>query len=163
MKFDLKTFARATCGVAAVEFALLMPLTVFTMLAEFDTYRYVMATQRAEVIAASVAQMFASSTADKTGAVVTNGDGLVGDWDINFYENSAYFLYPDILSAASQAGQPWYQYLQVNAAAIKMVSQPGGTYLPQTAWHGANASSGASNRQCNTNYSLVSDASAGAL
>jgi Flp pilus assembly protein TadG len=153
----LPRFRRDRSGVAATEFAVIMPLAIFAILAEFDMYRYVMATQRLEVLAESVAQMLASPIASTTAA--TTGDGVVSDWDINFAMNSAYFLYPDILtSPAVQQGAAWWQALEVDTAAIKMTLQDDGTYKPVTAWHGTNQTSG-NTRQCGATYALVADTS----
>jgi len=155
----MRRFSRDARGVSVVEFALIVPFVMFVLLAEFDTYRYITATQRMEIVAESVAQMFASTIASST--AVASGDGVVADWDVNFYENSAYFLYPDILtSPAVQQGTPWYQAMEVDVAGIKMVMQPDGTYKPQTAWHGSAANAGPNNRACNTNYTVVSDSAA---
>src|ERR1700742_141568 len=140
----LRAFARDPFGLAATEFAVIMPFVVFAFFAEFDMYRYAMATQRLEIIAESVAQMVASASASTS--ATTKGNGVVADWDLNFYENSAFFLYPDILtSPAVQQGTAWQLALEVDIAAIKMTPQ-GTTYVPKTAWRGTSAN-GANNRQ----------------
>ena len=62
----MRRFSRDARGVSVVEFALIVPFVMFVLLAEFDTYRYIMATQRMEIVAESVAQMFASTIASST-------------------------------------------------------------------------------------------------
>jgi len=134
-----------------------MPLAIFAMLAEFDMYRYVMATQRLEVLAESVAQMLASPLASTS--ATTTGNGVITDWDINFDLNAAYFLYPEILtSPAVQQGAAWWQALEVDTTAIKMVLQPDKTYKPVTVWHGANQSND-NTRQCGTTYTTAPNTS----
>jgi hypothetical protein len=153
---SFRAFAHDTVGIAATEFAVMMPFVVFAFLGEFDMYRYALATQRLEVVAESVAQMVASAGASTS--ATTTGDGVVADWDINFYENSAFFLYPDILtSPAVQQGTAWQLALEVDLAAIKMTPQ-GSTYVPKTVWHGT-VGNGANNRQCNTTYVIDADSS----
>lgn len=157
LRLRLKYFRDEISAVAAIEFAMIVPLLVFFMVVEFDVYRYVMATQRLEIIAASVGQMFASATASPN--AITTGNGVVGDNDISFYTNSTYFVYPDMLtSPAMLQGTPWWRTVFVDAAGIKMVQAPGGTYKPVVVWHAANGVS-ANTRQCNTTFSVNSNTS----
>jgi Flp pilus assembly protein TadG len=144
-------------AVAAIEFALLSPLLVFFMVVEFDVYRYVMTTQRLEAVAESVAEMFASATTSPLATIP--GNGVVADSDINFYMNSALFVYPDVLtSPAVQQGSPWYLAMEVDTAAIAMIQYFPGVYTPTTIWHGTNQST-ANTRKCNTVYTIVSNSS----
>ncbi len=153
----LSSFRKDSSAVAAIEFALLAPVLVFFMLVEFDVYRYVMTTQRLEYVAESVAEMFASATASPMATIP--GNGVVADSDINFYMNSALFVYPEILtSPAVMQGASWYIAMEVDTAAIAMIQYFPGVYTPTTIWHGANQSAG-NTRQCNTIYSIVSNSS----
>ena len=153
----LTRFRKDNSAVAAVEFALLAPLLVFVMVVEFDVYRYVMTTQRLEIVAESVAEMFASATASPSALVP--GNGVVADWDINFYMNSAYFVYPEILtSPAVQQGSAWWTAMEVDTAGIAMIQKTPGVYTPTTVWHGTNQSGG-NTRQCNTTYNIVNNSS----
>lgn len=153
----LSSFRKDRTAVAALEFALLSPVLVFFMLVEFDVYRYVMTTQRLEFVAESVAEMFASATTSPL--AIVPGNGVVSDADINFYMNSAFFVYPEILtSPAVQHGSSWYLAMEVDTAAIAMIQYFPGVYTPTTIWHGANQSAG-NTRQCNTIYSIVGNTS----
>ena len=152
----LSSFARNRAGVSAVEFALILPIALVLMLMGFDTARYVLATQRIEEIANTAAEMLAQTAV--SAAAVDSNDGAVSDGDLQFYWDSAMFLYPDSAAAASAQGVAWSSLLVVNMASINFVASPTGctsscTYKPKVVWTTNN------HRPCGSTISAVSDAS----
>lgn len=61
-KLRLSNFAKAQAGVAAIEFALVMPILVLMFLGLIETSRYFLISKRVNNAAASVAQILSTST-----------------------------------------------------------------------------------------------------
>ena len=156
IRTKLGSFASDRAGAGSVEFAFILPIALLLMLVGFDTARYVLATQRIEEIANTSAEMLAQ-TAVNSSAVLSN-DGTVSDGDLQFYWDSAMFLYPDSAAAASAQGVAWSSLLVVNMTSIDFVAQPTGctsscTYKAQVVWTTNNY------RPCGSSISAVSDTS----
>jgi Flp pilus assembly protein TadG len=151
-----RQFRRDRAGVAATEFALIAPVVVMLLLAGFDFGHYVLATQRVQAVANSIAEMLAETPVS---ASATNpGDGVVTANDLQFYYNSAMFTFPDVLPAANAQGVAWSSLLSVQMTSIEFTPTPTGctttcTYVPNVVW-----ALGA--RACGTTFSAVSDTSA---
>jgi len=132
-----RAFLAHTSGVAFAEFAMIAPFVLMLLLAGFDMGRYVLATQRVEAVANSVAQML-GQTGLSSNAVNSN-DGTVTDTDLKLYAQSALFTFPDALEAAYQQGVSWSSLLVVNMASIRFKPTPSGctsncAYAPQVVW-----------------------------
>jgi Flp pilus assembly protein TadG len=130
-------FLSNASGVAATEFVMLSPILLMLSVVSFDAGRYVLATQRVEAVANSIAQMLAQTSGNK--ASVEPGDGTVTDNDLNYFNQSAMFTFPDALAAANQQQLPWQNLLVVNMASIKFTVTPANcvsncNYTPQVAW-----------------------------
>lgn len=154
------TLAPAFCfdasGVAAVEFALSVPVLLILMLGGFDVGNFALDTQRVELVANEVAQIVAQ-TPITTGAVET-GDGIISDTQLSNAQQAAMFIFPQALAAASRQGVFWTNILKVDVTSIKFTATPAGcttscTYTPKVVW-----TTGA--RPCNTTFSAVADSSA---
>ena len=132
-----RAFLAHTAGVAFTEFAMITPFVLLLLLGGFDMGRYVLATQRVEAVANSVAQML-GQTGLSSNAVNAN-DGTVTDTELALYQQSALFTFPDSLAAASQQGVAWSSLLVVNMASIRFLPTPSGcttgcAYTPQVVW-----------------------------
>ena len=132
-----RAFLAHTAGVAFTEFAMITPFVLLLLLGGFDMGRYVLATQRVEAVANSVAQML-GQTGLSSNAVNAN-DGTVTDTELALYQQSALFTFPDSLAAASQQGVAWSSLLVVNMASIRFRATPNGctsscTYTPRVVW-----------------------------
>jgi Flp pilus assembly protein TadG len=124
-------------GVAATEFVMLSPVLLMLSVIAFDVGRYVLATQRVEAVANSIAEMLAQTPGDS--ASVEPGDGTVNDTLLTYYQNSAMFTFPAALQAANDLGVQWQNLLSVNMASIKFTTTPAKcvtncTYTPQVVW-----------------------------
>jgi len=133
----LGAFARNEVAVSAVEFALILPLTTFLLLGGFDTGRFILATQRTQAVANSIAEMIAQEPVSNLAAVA--GDGVVSENDFLFDYNSAMFTFPDIMTEATQLGVNWWDLLSLNVASISFAATPTGcstncVYTPSVVW-----------------------------
>jgi Flp pilus assembly pilin Flp len=132
-----RRFLRHELGVSAVEFAVLAPFAALLLLAGYDMGRFVLATQRVEAVANSIAEMYAQSPASAFAA--TPGDAVVSQNDVQFYWNSAFFTFPQALTQANYLGVPWWNILTVNVASVQFKATPNGctnacTYKPKIKW-----------------------------
>ena len=106
----------------------------------FDTGRYVLATQRIQEVANSVAEMLSQTDAAvKPITPVKSGDGVVQDSDLHYYSDSAMATYPEVLSVANSTGTYWWQLLTVQMTSIEFTASPSGctsacTYKPAVVW-----------------------------
>jgi hypothetical protein len=152
----IRTFLRQRQAASTVEFAFLVPFVLLLMLMGFDTGRYVLATQRIQEVANSVAEML-SQTAPAALPVTTpidTGNGVVQDSDLHYYFDSAMATYPDVLAVANNVGTFWWQLLNVQMTSVKFT--PAGcttSCTPTVMW-----TTGA--RSCNLTLTAVADASA---
>jgi len=147
----LKGYASGDDGVAAVEFAFIAPILLLLLLAGFDVGRFVLATQRVERVAGSVAQMLAETPASSPGSQV----GYVSSNDLLFDWNSAMFTFPDVLAAANAQNTNWWNMLNVQMSSINFVATPAGcttncNYTAKVLW-----SLGA--RSCGSSIQPVTD------
>ena len=95
----LLSFVRRRNGASSVEFAFIGPVLVLLLLAGLDTGTYVLATQRVQAVANSVAEMLSQTDAAVSPITpVYKGDGVVQDSDLHYYYDSAMATYPDVLA-----------------------------------------------------------------
>jgi len=137
----VRSFARRREGASTVEFAFIMPALLVLLLAGLDTGRYVLATQRIQEVANSVAEMLSQTAAAVTPITpIVSGDGVVQDSDLHYYFDSAMATYPDVLAVANKAGTNWWQLLQVSMTSIRFKGTPNGCttactgYKPVVVW-----------------------------
>ena len=158
-ELDLLAFLRRQEAVTTVEFAFIVPILLLLLLMGFDSGRYVLATQRIQEVANSVAEML--SQTDKAVSPITpveTGDGVVQDSDLHYYFDSAMATYPDVLSVANNTGALWWELLTVQMTSVKFSAAPKGctsacTYTPSVVW-----TTGA--RSCGMTITAVPDTNA---
>jgi hypothetical protein len=127
-------------GVSATEFAVIAPFAIMLLLGGFDMGRFILATQRVQAVANSVAQMYTQTPPSQSAS--TPGDGLITQNDYLFYWNSAFFTFPQALTQASMEGVEWWKVLVVNVASVQFTATPAGctnacSYTPKIKWsHG---------------------------
>jgi Flp pilus assembly protein TadG len=154
IRAKLGSLAQNDAGVGTVEFAFIVPIALLLLLMGFDTARYALTTQRIEEIANTAAEMLAQ-TAVNSAAVLSN-DGTVSDADLQFYGDSAIFIYPDAAAVAQAQGVAWSTQLVVNMTSINFVASPSGcttscTYKAKVVWTTNNY------RPCGSAISAVAD------
>jgi hypothetical protein len=136
----VRWFVRQRQAASTVEFAFLVPVVLLLLLMGFDTGRYVLATERIQEVANSVAEML-SQAGTATSPIIPSksGDGVVQDSDLHFYYDSAMATYPDVLAVANNTGTYWWQLLTVQMTSVKFNATPNGcttscTYKPTVMW-----------------------------
>ena len=154
----VRSFLRHRQAASTVEFAFLVPVILLLLLMGFETGRYVLATQRIQEVANSVAEMLSQTAAASTPpATSPTGAGYVQDSDLHFFYDSAMATYPDVLAAANNTGTYWWQLLTVQMTSIYFNANPTSctsncTYKPEVVW-----TTGA--RSCGLTFTAVSDTS----
>ena len=159
LSLQLRSFARRQDAVGATEFALVSPILLLLLLMGFDTGRYVLATQRVQEVANSVAEMLSQTDPAQPPLVtIEPHDGVVQDSDLRYYYDSAMATFPEVLAVANSEGANWWQLLAVQMTSVNFVATPAGcttacTYTPQVVW-----TTGA--RKCGLTINQAPDASA---
>jgi hypothetical protein len=154
----IRSFLRQREAVSTVEFAFLVPVMLLLLLMGFDTGRYILATERIQEVANSVAEMLSQTDVAASPVVpMKSGDGVVQDSDLHYYSDSAMATYPDVLAVANNTGTYWWQLLNVQMTSVKFNAAPAGctsscTYKPTVMW-----TTGA--RGCGITLTAVTDAS----
>jgi len=135
------SFVRQRQAASTVEFAFLVPVVFLLLLMGFDTGRYVLATQRIQEVANSVAEMLSQTQPASTPPATTPAAaGYVQDSDLHFYYGSAMATYPDVLAVANNAGTYWWQLLTVQMTSVYFKASPTNcvspncTYTPEVVW-----------------------------
>jgi hypothetical protein len=152
------SFVRQRQAASTVEFAFLVPVVILLLLMGFDTGRYVLATQRIQEVANSVAEMLSQTQPAQTPPATTPSmAGYVQDGDLHFYYDSAMATYPDVLAVANKTGTYWWQLLSVQMTSIYFKANPTNctsscTYTPEVVW-----TTGA--RSCGLTMTAASDTS----
>ena len=148
--------ARCTSAVSAVEFSMISPVLLLMLLGGGDLGRYIIATQRVEVVASSIAQMLAETPASNS--ATDPGDGVVTANDLLFYYNSAMFTFPEALSAANAQGANWWSLLSVQMSSVEFAPTPATctsncSYTAKVVWTEGS-------RACGSTITSVGDTSA---
>jgi hypothetical protein len=150
----LSRFARDARGVAAVEFIMVATVLIMLCFGGFDFGRFVVSAQRVEAVSYNLSQMLSQTPVSS--AAVDNGDGVVSDATIAWYENSAMVIFPEALADSFAQQTPWTTILSVNMTSLKFVPNSttcgsSCTYTPKVVWT-------TGNRPCNTTFIKVADA-----
>jgi hypothetical protein len=155
----VRSFVEQRQAASTVEFAFLVPVVLLLLLMGFDTGRYVLASERIQEVANSVAEMLSQTDVAASPIVpMESGDGVVQDSDLHYYSDSAMATYPDALAVANNTGTYWWQLLDVQMTGVKFNATPTGctsscAYKPTVMW-----TSGA--RSCGLTLTAVPDTSA---
>ncbi|CAO4183087.1 TadE-like domain-containing protein [Methylorubrum populi] len=139
-------------GIAAVEFALILPTLLLLLFAGAQLITYIEATRKIDLVAQSISQMI-SRAAPATGQTVAKVDS----GDLQFSYDSTLVLFPYVMRDARRQGIPWYQDISVNFAGIqfKQTSSTCATSADMSACYTANVvwtSSGTNQPSTGDNY-----------
>jgi hypothetical protein len=154
LRHRLGSFIRRQRGASTVEFAFLVPVVLILLLMGFDTGRYVLATERIQEVANSVAEML-SQTGTAVSPIVPTlaGDGVVQDSDLHYYYDSAMATYPDVLAVANATGTFWWKLLTVQMTSIKFTpANCTASCTPTVMWT-------TGSRSCDSTITAVADTS----
>ena len=131
MRRRLSSFARATSGVAALEFALILPMLIFMMLGSVELQRYMRTERQLSLAAESLAALVAQRQAGNLS-------------DLAFEVNSMPHLFPPATeTSANWASNIAYQITSVVFAPTVDGCTSGCTYKANVAWVWPDAETGA--------------------
>lgn len=142
-------FLREQRAIAAVEFAIVLPLLLVLALGSSELANYMRADQRMQVIAQTAGQLLSQSSS-----------GSVNYVDVTFARDTAMAIYPDLLTQAAAAGTTWTNIISISISSIQFSLQvPGCTvacaYYANVAWSG-----GTTKRPCGTHLTPATDTTA---
>jgi Flp pilus assembly protein TadG len=149
MSKSLAKFKFCDAGLAAVEFAVALPLLLVVLLGFFEFDRYVTMTRKLETTAASIA-----------GIITQSQSGIITPVDVTFAQDATVVLFPAVLADSVRKGVSWSNDIAISMSSI-VFSKANPTcssncsYNAQVAW-----SSGpkTASRPCNTLLQPVPDA-----
>lgn len=127
-----RAFARDRSGVSALEFAIGAPVLLLLLLVGFDTTRYIMATRRIQVAAATVGQMLSVSST-----------GQIAPAELQFYQDSTMVIFPQVLQDSYAQGIDWSKVIDITVSSI-LFTGTSPNYTGLVKW-----SAGANLRPCN--------------
>jgi len=126
-------FAEATPAIAAVEFAIIMPILTILIVGGAEAARFVNTTRKITNLTNSMAALLA----ERTTAVKLN--------DLVFTFNSTLVTFPQILKDAANNGVPWQYDISVTLSSIKFTPIVSGctsscTYKASVIWSAGSGS-----------------------
>ena len=126
------TFGRSSSGVAAVEFALILPIMLLFLFGGFETVRAISSARRLTFLANAIAEQVTVSTT-----------GKISNADMHFFYNATMVVFPQVLRDATQYGNYWWQDINISVSSIAFTTVPAGctsgcTYSPNVIWSGSN-------------------------
>jgi Flp pilus assembly protein TadG len=107
-------FRAAEGGMAAVEFALILPSLLLIMFASIQIVAYIDATRKVELVAHSISQMISQATPPPNTTVAA-----VNATDLHFSFDATLVLFPYVMKDAKRRGVAWWQTISINYAAIQ--------------------------------------------
>ena len=153
LRCAVANFAKATTAIAAMEFAIMMPMLTILIVGGAETARFVTTTHKIT----SLANSMASLLAERTTAVQLN--------DLMFTFNSTLVTFPQILKDAANNNIPWQYDIAATLSSIKFTPTVSGctsncTYKASVIW---SAGSGTSQRSCTVAPVAQSDSASPSL
>jgi TadE-like protein len=146
-----KEFWPARQAIAAVEFALLLPLLIMLMLGSVEVARVIIAARNVTAVATTASEMLSQET------------GTVDYVNLHFATDSTMVIFPQILQDAAQKGISWKNDISVSIAGV-CFSPNGSTdcTLPCTSNCTANVvwNSGPNKRTCGVPLTSAPDTAA---
>jgi Flp pilus assembly protein TadG len=149
-------FARSRRGVAAVEFALVLPFMVLLMLGSVEVARLITFSRKIELVANTAVEMLSQND---TSAPGNSNEGVVNYQDLHFTQGAALVIFPQLLKDAANKGVLWTSDISISMASVTFTPTPSTcttscTYTANVVWN-----SGPNPRPCGTNLAAVADTS----
>jgi hypothetical protein len=108
-----KEFCGARQAIAAVEFALLLPLLIILMLGSVEVARLIISARNVTAVATTAVEMLSQ-----------NGTKKVNYIDLHFATDSTMVIFPQILQDAAQKGISWKTDISVSIAGVLFTGLP---------------------------------------
>jgi Flp pilus assembly protein TadG len=109
----LKRFWEARQAIAAVEFALVLPLLVILMLGSVEAARLITFARRVTLVATTAVEMLTQI-----------GTGTINYVDLHFAVDSTMVIFPQILQDAAQKHVSWSNDIEVSIASVVFTPNP---------------------------------------
>ncbi|WP_244472233.1 MULTISPECIES: TadE family protein [unclassified Methylobacterium] len=106
--------------MAAIEFALIMPILFAIMLGGIQVVSYTNAARRVDLLARSIGEMI-SQAVPPAGA----SEATVNALDLHFAYDAALVTFPYVMADAKQKGVQWWQNIAINFASIRFTPVSG--------------------------------------
>jgi Flp pilus assembly protein TadG len=146
---QLKQFWGARQAIAAVEFALVLPLLVILMLGSVEAARLITFARRVTLVTTTAVEM-----------LTQNGTGTVNYIDLHFAVDSTMVIFPQILQDVALKHVSWSNDIAISIASVVFTPNPStGTsncsYVANVVWN-----SGPNKRTCGVPLTSVPDTAA---
>lgn len=109
----LRRFTAAQGAMAAIEFALVLPVLAALLLAGSQVVLYVNASRKVGQVARSISQMISQATPPNNSSTAT-----VNATDLHFSYDSTLVIFPYVMTDAKRQGIAWYTDISINFASI---------------------------------------------
>lgn len=119
------TFLGADGGLAAIEFAVGLPVLLLILLGGSQLTLYVDASRKVDLIAQSISQMLSQAMPPTNKSVA-----LVDAGDLHFSFDATLVLFPYLLQDSVRRSVPWYANISINYASIEFT--PKSTSCPDS-------------------------------
>ncbi|GJD35508.1 TadE/TadG family type IV pilus assembly protein [Methylobacterium aerolatum] len=152
-----RRFPGAERGMAALEFALVMPILAAILLMGSQVVLYVNATRKVGQVARSISQMISQAVPPSNSSTAT-----VNATDLHFSFDATLVIFPFVMTDARRQGMAWWTDISINFSSIVFTPVTGSTcnnptdqsacYLATVAWTstGTAQPGGANYRPCVT-------------
>jgi Flp pilus assembly protein TadG len=116
----LRRFAAAEDAMAAIEFALILPILVVILLAGSQVVLYVNASRKVGQVARSISQMISQATPPSNSSTAT-----VNATDLHFSYDATLVIFPYLMTDAKRQNIAWYTDISINFASIAFTPTTG--------------------------------------
>ncbi len=152
----LHRFAAAEGAMAAIEFALVLPVLAALLIAGSQVVLYVNASRKVGQVARSISQMISQATPPANSTTAT-----VNTTDLHFSYDATLVIFPYLMTDARRQGIAWYTDISINFAGIAFTpttatcndpTDQSACYLATVVWTstGTSQPGGANYRPCVT-------------
>lgn len=109
----LRRFLRAEGAVAAIEFALIVPILLLLLLAGIQIVLYINASRKVAQVARSISQMISQAKPPTNSSTAT-----VNAQDLHFSYDSTMVIFPFVMGDAKRQNVSWWADISINYASI---------------------------------------------
>lgn len=109
----LRAFAASQSAMAAIEFALVVPILFTIMFGGLQVVAYINAARRVSLLTQSMSQMLSQVVPPANASIAT-----VNATDLHFSYDSALVLFPYLMKDAKQQNIQWWQNIRINFSSI---------------------------------------------
>lgn len=110
----IRGFGADRRAVAAIEFAVIMPVLIVIMFGNYQIVAYTNASRRVDMIVRSISEMISQAVPPDNSEMAT-----VNATDLHFAYDSALVTFPYVMTDARSNGVQWWQNIVINFASIK--------------------------------------------